>query len=257
VAVTDGDTVKVLTAEKQLLRVHVAWIDAPESSQAFGQRAKQAMSALLFDKNVELRFQTVDRYGRLVCMVFVDGKDAGLKLIRQGVAWKFDRYLPEASPDIQQSYTARPKLQLGLRELGFGLTLIHSRLGSIGRERKSNEHRIFSAMNPEHKGDSTSFSNPGATRADFTYSMTPIQIKIVDLNTGKASVTNDIESVLRKIEAWHQGSIAGYQIMYRDSDGYWDGVEWNGEQPRFFAIRERDETAAEKKLLAHTKRKNR
>src|SRR5215469_12357185 len=52
------------------------------------------------------------------------------------------------------------------------------------------------------------------------------RIKIVDLNRGTASVTNDIENVLRKIEAWHQGSIAGYQIMYRDADGYFDGVEW-------------------------------
>ena len=82
-------------------------------------------------------------------------------------------------------------------------------------------------MSPEHKGDSTSFSNPVATRADFTYSMTPTQIKIVDLNTGKASVSSDIENVLRKIEAWHQGSITDYQIMYRDAEGYWDGIEWN------------------------------
>jgi endonuclease YncB( thermonuclease family) len=32
VGVTDGDTIRALTAEKQLLRVRVAWIDAPESS---------------------------------------------------------------------------------------------------------------------------------------------------------------------------------------------------------------------------------
>src|SRR5215831_20378578 len=112
-------------------------------------------------------------------------------------------------------------------------------------------------MNPEHRGDSTSFSNPVATRADFTYSMRLNRIKIVDLNTGKASVTDDIENVLRKIEAWHQGSIAAYRIMYRDADGYWDAIEWNGEHARFFAIREQDEAAAEKKLLAHTKRNDR
>ena len=106
-------------------------------------------------------------------------------------------------------------------------------------------------MNPEHKGDSTSFSNPVVTRADFTYSIRLNRIKIVDLSTGKASVSSDIESVLRKIEAWHQGSIADYQIMYRDAEGYWDGVEWDGENARFFAIRETDEVAAEKKLLAH------
>ena len=39
------------------------------------------------------------------------------------------------------------------------------------------------------------------------------RIKIVDLNRGTASVTDDIENVLRKIEAWHLGSIAGYRIM--------------------------------------------
>lgn len=78
------------------------------------------------------------------------------------------------------------------------------------------------------------------------------RIKIIDLNGGKASVTNDIENVLRKIEARHQGSIAGYRIMYRDGEGYWDGVDGDGEHTRFFTIRERDETAAEKKLLART-----
>ena len=57
--------------------------------------------------------------------------------------------------------------------------------------------------------------------------------------------------MLRKIEAWHQSSIADYQIMYRDAEGYWDGVEWDGQHARFFAIRETDEAAAEKKLLAH------
>ena len=59
------------------------------------------------------------------------------------------------------------------------------------------------------------------------------RIKIIDLNRGSASVTNDIGNMLRKIEAWHQGSVAGYWIMYKDADGYWDGVEWDGEHARF------------------------
>jgi hypothetical protein len=39
--------------------------------------------------------------------------------------------------------------------------------------------------------------------------------------------------------------------MNQDSDGYWDGVDWDGEHATFCAIRERDEAAAEKKLLKH------
>ena len=106
VGVTDGDTVKVLTADQQLLRTRLAWIDSPEMGQAFGQRAKQAMSELVFGKDVELRPHTTDRYGRLVCMVFVNGTDAGLELLKQGLAWPYEHYLPEASPDIQASYRA-------------------------------------------------------------------------------------------------------------------------------------------------------
>jgi endonuclease YncB( thermonuclease family) len=63
IGVTDGDTLKVLTADQQLLRIRLAWIDAPKKSQAFGQRAKQAMSELVFGKDVELRPHTTDRYG--------------------------------------------------------------------------------------------------------------------------------------------------------------------------------------------------
>ena len=44
---------------------------------------------------------------RLVCMVFVDGKDAGLKLLKQGLAWAYEHYLPEATLDIQESYRFR------------------------------------------------------------------------------------------------------------------------------------------------------
>ena len=54
------------------------------------------------------------------------------------------------------------------------------------------------------------------THADFTYSISGNVVSIVDLDLGNRSVTNDIESVLRKIEHYHQGSIGGFRIMYRD-----------------------------------------
>jgi hypothetical protein len=34
------------------------------------------------------------------------------------------------------------------------------------------------------------------------------------MNSGSESL--DIEAVLRKIEYWHQGSVAGFKIKYRD-----------------------------------------
>ena len=61
IGVTDGDTIEVLTTANQQIRVRLAFVDAPEKGQAFGQRAKQAMSELVFGKDVELRPHTVDR----------------------------------------------------------------------------------------------------------------------------------------------------------------------------------------------------
>jgi hypothetical protein len=66
------------------------------------------------------------------------------------------------------------------------------------------------------------------TQADFSYSITPDTISITDTGKGSRSMTNDTEAVLRKIEYWHQGSIAAFKIMYRDERGVWEGVGWDG-----------------------------
>jgi hypothetical protein len=86
------------------------------------------------------------------------------------------------------------------------------------------------------------------TQADFTYKITPNTIMIVDTGKGSRSVTNDIEAVLRKIEYWHQGSIAGFKVMYKDENGLWDGIRWDGQHPSFFALGETDEKRAREKL---------
>jgi micrococcal nuclease len=104
VGVTDGDTIKVLVADQQLLRIRLAFCDAPEKKQAFGARAKQAMSELVFGKDIELRTHAIDRYGRTVAQVLVDGKDVGAEMVRQGMAWVYDRYITEASTEIQDTY---------------------------------------------------------------------------------------------------------------------------------------------------------
>jgi micrococcal nuclease len=104
VGVTDGDTIKVLVADQKLLRVRLAFCDAPEKKQAFGSRAKQAMSELVFGKEIDLRPHAVDRYGRTVAQVGVDGKDVGLEMVRQGLAWVYELYITEASSEVQETY---------------------------------------------------------------------------------------------------------------------------------------------------------
>jgi endonuclease YncB( thermonuclease family) len=72
--IVDGDTINVLIRARQQIRVR---IDAPEKGQAFSQRAKAAMSELVFGKDVKLRPHTIDRHGRLIARVLVDGRTQG------------------------------------------------------------------------------------------------------------------------------------------------------------------------------------
>jgi hypothetical protein len=62
--------------------------------------------------------------------------------------------------------------------------------------------------------------------------MTVNTIKIQDTGKAAKSVAEELEAVLRKIECWHQGSIAGYKISYWNTEGREFGVEWSGEQAR-------------------------
>jgi hypothetical protein len=59
--------------------------------------------------------------------------------------------------------------------------------------------------------------NPSPCQADFTYTTMPGTVKIQDTGKGKKSVAEDLEAVLRKIEYWHQGSIARFRISHRST----------------------------------------
>ncbi|MDD5412676.1 MAG: thermonuclease family protein, partial [Methylobacter sp.] len=64
VGVHDGDTVTLLITGNHQLKIRLAQIDAPESSQAFGQRSKQSLSNIVFNKTVKVEKDTTDKYGR-------------------------------------------------------------------------------------------------------------------------------------------------------------------------------------------------
>jgi hypothetical protein len=55
------------------------------------------------------------------------------------------------------------------------------------------------------------------TDAHFTYSMTPTRVFIRDFGTGSKIVKDDLKAVLKKIEFWHQGSIAEFEIIVEEA----------------------------------------
>jgi len=94
VAVTDGDTFKGLTADNKQITFRMQGIDAPEKKQAYGNRSKEYLSELIFDKTVLIKIQTKsDRYGRHVVWVYtLDGKDVSAEMLKAGMAWHYKQY---------------------------------------------------------------------------------------------------------------------------------------------------------------------
>jgi hypothetical protein len=66
----------------------------------------------------------------------------------------------------------------------------------------------------------------GTTLHDFTYTTSVKAIRIQDSGKGKKPVADDLEAVLRK--GWHQGSVTGFLISYRDTHGTWHQISWDG-----------------------------
>ena len=98
VAVTNGDTLRILVPSNRQMKVKLANVDAPTKGQPYNQQSMKALATLIFNKFVTVKVQTIDPYGRTVSRVFdpygrIVGRvyqghvDVCAELLRQGAAW--------------------------------------------------------------------------------------------------------------------------------------------------------------------------
>ena len=98
VAVVDGDTIDV-DADGERVRVRLIGLDAPEvgrdgaASDCYAEEARDFLNELLYGRDVELLTDPsqddVDRYGRLLRHVSIDGDSAALLAIAGGAATEY------------------------------------------------------------------------------------------------------------------------------------------------------------------------
>jgi endonuclease YncB( thermonuclease family) len=106
VGVADGDTITVLDTDKVQHKIRLAGIDAPEKKQSFGNRSKESLSDMVFDKTVNVETEKRDRYGREIGKVLVNGRDVNLMQVERGMAWFYRQYQREQSPNDRTLYEA-------------------------------------------------------------------------------------------------------------------------------------------------------
>ena len=106
VGISDGDTFTLLRKDKKQVKVRLAEIDTPESNQPYGTRAKQALSDLIFSKQVQVVQEDVDRFGRLIGHVYIDGVHVNRRMVQDGYAWVYRQYNKDKSL-LQDEQAAR------------------------------------------------------------------------------------------------------------------------------------------------------
>ena len=103
VGVLDGDTLTFETRAGKQVRVRLKEVDAPEASQTFGRQARQFVESLALGKSVKVKYEAVDRYGRIIGeLIFPDGRVLNRELLSQGLAWHYRVHFP-----VDESLKAR------------------------------------------------------------------------------------------------------------------------------------------------------
>lgn len=104
--VSDGDTFKLITADGTKLKVRTAFYDALETpkidrrtgkvkkpGQPFGEEVANAFRRKVEGKKVRVDIIDIDRYKRMVGIVWLNGRNINLEMVREGWAQCYRQYL--------------------------------------------------------------------------------------------------------------------------------------------------------------------
>lgn len=109
--VRDGDTVVVIDRDNHWSDVRLNGIDAPEKQrkkgeggQPYAEKSREYLSALVLDREVTVQWKKYDGFGRIVGTVYVNGEDVNLKMLEEGYAWVFTKYLKDVPAENREPY---------------------------------------------------------------------------------------------------------------------------------------------------------
>ncbi|GEM_PF-1353462 len=95
--VVDGDTVAFKVHKGPVEKVRLADIDTPERDQPWGTEATTALRQWSMSKPARIEVVDTDRYGRLVATLWVGDENINRRLVKEGHAWVYLKYLRDTS----------------------------------------------------------------------------------------------------------------------------------------------------------------
>ena len=111
VSIADGDTLTLLVGTTQH-RIRLNGIDAPESTQAFGTKSKQAIADKVFGKDVTVKWATRDKYKRILGDVYLGDRWINHEMVAEGYAWHYIQYSTDAKLAAAEKQAKEKKVGL-------------------------------------------------------------------------------------------------------------------------------------------------
>ena len=92
IKIYDGDTIAIKGDKGKMIRVQVAYIDAPDEDEIthekqplYGESLK-ALSGMIFNKEVIIESFGKDKFGRVEGMIFLEKMNVNVEMVRRGMA---------------------------------------------------------------------------------------------------------------------------------------------------------------------------
>ncbi|MDC7997033.1 thermonuclease family protein [Gilvibacter sediminis] len=102
-----------MTKDSVTHKIRLASIDCPERKQPFSTKAKGFASEAIFGKEVRVKTQGKDRYGRYIGWVYYDeGKILNEELLKNGLAWHYRKYSKDQNLQKMEDTAREQKLGL-------------------------------------------------------------------------------------------------------------------------------------------------
>lgn len=109
--VSDGDTIVIYENGKKVsLRLNN--IDAPERTQAWGLESKQCLMDILKGKTITYASNGKDKYGRTLAVIYANGVNVNLEMVRRGCAWMYRQYSNDSAYSAAEASAQSGRLGL-------------------------------------------------------------------------------------------------------------------------------------------------
>lgn len=112
VRVINGDSVVLLTEDRQEVKIRLAGIDCPEKKQDYGQKATIFVRELCCNKVVRVCTAGTDVHDRILGILYVDSINVNEALVRHGLAWHYVRYSGSHRLDSLGQLARKEKLNI-------------------------------------------------------------------------------------------------------------------------------------------------